>query len=55
MTTAHSTAWTPKMDRPMRRNRAVVVFLTSGAKFFQPEMPTASRTRRRRRAARVQG
>jgi hypothetical protein len=39
----------------MRRKRAVVVFFTNGAKFFQPEMPTASRSNRRRSAARVQG
>jgi hypothetical protein len=39
----------------MRRNRVVVVFLIRGTKFFHPEMPTASRSSRRRNAARVHG
>ena len=39
------------MERPIGRKAALCrVFLTSGTKFFQPLMPTASRNRRRRSA-----
>ena len=42
------------MDAATGREALVFSALNSGVKFFQPEMPTASRTRRRARVRRSQ-
>ncbi len=48
---AQITAWTPRMRKASGRDDGLVAACRSGARFFQPEMPIASRVSLRRREA----